>query len=290
MKPDSPIARAHLVDPADTSHAIARLPAQPDLADLVRWFWIPVWSVPDGEARVQEVLRYPVCLVVVAPHYARFYGVDPGLSRTTLTGDGWAFGLALQPAAGSLLTGAPMDAWRGTTAELADILGSRGAVFTARVRALLGASGAAATDPAVHREAAEAARELLAPALPVDEEGRLVNALVEWVETTPEVLRVEQIRERFDLTERGLQRLCQRRIGLGPKWLIQRRRLHEAVGVLRGGATGTGTRTGTPDGEAPPSLADVASSLGYADQAHFTRDLRAATGMTPGQLAARYRV
>ncbi len=90
-----PIARAHLRDPSDTSHTMARLPAPEVLAGLVRWCWIPVWSVAPGREVVQEVLRYPVPLIVVTPSYARFYGVEPGLSRTTLAGDGWAFGLTL---------------------------------------------------------------------------------------------------------------------------------------------------------------------------------------------------
>ena len=276
MKPDAAIARAHLVDPADTSHTITRLPVRPELAELVRWYWIPVWSVPPGQERVQEVLRYPVCLIVVTADYARFYGVEPGLARTTLRGEGWAFGLALQPAAGSLLTGEPMDAWRGATAELGDTLGERGSAYTARVRELLGAGSGAESSPQAHRAATVAALELLAPLPPVDEEGRLVNAIVAWVEETPSVLRVEQVCERFALSERALQRLCRRRIGLGPKWLIQRRRLHEAVALLS-------------DGGDAPALAALAASLGYADQAHFTRDVRQATGLTPGALVARYR-
>ena len=35
-------------------------------------------------------------------------------------------------------------------------------------------------------------------------------------------------------------------------------------------------------------MADVAAELGYADQAHFTRDFSAVTGMTPGRFAARH--
>ena len=57
-------------------------------------------------------------------------------------------------------------------------------------------------------------------------------------------------------------------IGLSPKWLLQRRRLHDAVEALKAGA-------GT--------LAEVAADLGYADQAHFTHDFRTVTGMTPGE-------
>jgi hypothetical protein len=65
--------------------------------------------------------------------------------------------------------------------------------------------------------------EVLSTLLPVDEEGLLVNAVVEHVENDPGVQSVRQITQRFGMTERTLQRLTARRIGLSPKWLIQRR-------------------------------------------------------------------
>ena len=59
MKPDrsratrlDAIERAHLRDPGDTSHVIHRHEVPPDLADLARRFWIPVWSVPPGEESI----------------------------------------------------------------------------------------------------------------------------------------------------------------------------------------------------------------------------------------------
>ena len=113
----------------------------------------------------------------------------------------------------------------------------------------------------------------LAAFLPVDEEGLLVNQVVRFVEERTEITRVAQVCEHFGLSERTLQRLTQRRLGLSPKWVIQRRRLHEAADRLR---SGTG------------NLATVAAELGYADQAHLTHDFRSVTGLTPGEFAARY--
>ncbi len=110
--------------------------------------------------------------------------------------------------------------------------------------------------------------------LPVDTEGELVNRLVAFVETRSDVTRVAQLCDAFALSERALQRLVHRRLGLTPKWLIQRRRLHEAAERLRDRTT---------------TLAHVATALGYADQPHFTRDFSRVTSMTPGEFAALHR-
>ena len=109
MKPDSPggaldhIERAHLKDPDDASHVIHRYAAEPEFDGLLQRFWIPVWSVPPGQEAPQQVLQYPVALIVVSPEYARFYGVVSGLSTTTLAGTGWAVGVMCEPAAGVLV-------------------------------------------------------------------------------------------------------------------------------------------------------------------------------------------
>lgn len=267
MKPDR-IERAHLRDPRDLSHTMHRYPAPAELAGVVQRFWVPVWSVPPGREATQRVLQYPCGLVVVTPDYARFYGVVAGLSTTTLTGDGWAVGVMLEPAGGFLVAGRTMADFKDRHVDLGEVLVDADAVVdavrTAMDRPLLLAS---------HTRATDAMTGALRRHAPVDGEGRLINDIVAFVENDPEVLRVAQVCERFGLSERALQRLVRRRVGLSPKWLIQRRRLQEASVRLR---------------ENPASLATVATDLGYADQPHFTRDFRAITGMTPGDFAGRY--
>ena len=257
-----PTERAHLLDASGYTPPIHRFAPTPELAPLVRRYWMPVWSLPDGHTSVQRVLQYPVCLVVVSADYALLVGPTTGLSTQRLEGRGWAVGTMLQPAAGQALAGGPVSRLTDATVPLDDD------ALTGRIRAAM------APDPgdgARQREAVAAVEEWVRTLLPVDEEGLLVNAIVEYVEGDSRVQRVGQVCEKFAIAERTLQRLTARRIGLSPKWLIQRRRLHEAAERLR--------EVERPD------LARVAADLGYADQAHFGRDFRSVTGLTPGEFA-----
>ena len=125
--------------------------------------------------------------------------------------------------------------------------------------------------PEAHRAAVRLVERRLRAYQPVDADGLLVNRIVDWLAGHPEVTRVDEVADEFGLSERTLQRLVRARVGLTPKWLIQRRRLHDAVLRLK---------------EGDVTLADLAADLGYTDQAHFTTDFRTVTGMTPGEYLA----
>ena len=71
---------------------------------------------------------------------------------------------------------------------------------------------------------------------------------------------------------RALQRLFGDYVGVSPKWVIKRYRLHEAVEQLAGGR--------------PPEWSALAQNLGYFDQAHFIRDFKRLVGRTPADYAA----
>jgi AraC-like DNA-binding protein len=67
------------------------------------------------------------------------------------------------------------------------------------------------------------------------------------------------------LSERQLHRRCLTAFGYGPKMLDRVLRMNVALDQARTGL----------------ALADVAIQTGYADQAHFTRDVKALTGLPP---------
>jgi AraC-like DNA-binding protein len=258
-----PTERAHLLDEAGYTPPIHRYAPSPALTDVVRRYWMPVWSLPPDATSVQRVLQYPVCLIVVSDDYALLVGPSSGLSTQELSGAGWALGTMLQPAAGLAMVGGPVGEMTDRAVPLGD------SALEERIREAIGDRP---DDPERRQHAVSVVEESLARLLPVDEEGLLVNAIVEYVEGDPEVDRVGHVCDKFAITERTLQRLTARRIGLSPKWLIQRRRLHEAA-----------ERLASDD---RPDLARVAADLGYADQAHFGRDFRSVTGLTPGEFAA----
>lgn len=260
-RPVDPVDRAHLTGVSRPSPPIHRYAPSEHLADLVARYWIPVWS--QAEPSTQSTLQHPVCLVVVSDSYARLYGVARGSSSVTLDGEGWAVGTMLEPAAGRLLLGRSVaeltDRW-------VDLTGVDG-VPSSLVPDVRAAMAASPRDPAAHAAAIAVVERWLTAYLPVDEQGLLINQIVTWLRHNPDVTRVEHVAREFGLTERSLQRLVEQRVGLTPKWLVKRRRLHDAVQALKSGNT---------------TLADVAAELGYSDQAHFTHDFRAVTGITPG--------
>jgi AraC-like DNA-binding protein len=258
--------RAHLLDSSGFTPPIHRFVPDPAVADLVRRYWMPVWSLPDGVVSTQRVLQYPVCQLVIADDCAELVGPQSGLSTQEIAGAGWVLGAMLQPAAGAALGGGPVTELTDRVVPFAD---------DDLVRRVVEIVGDDPADADRRLAAVAAVEEWLAALLPVDDEGLMVNAIVEYVEGDSTVQRVGQVCDKFAITERTLQRLTSRRIGLSPKWLIQRRRLHEAAERLTG--------------DERPDLARVAADLGYSDQAHFGRDFRAVTGVTPGEFAAERR-
>ncbi|WP_457205739.1 helix-turn-helix domain-containing protein [Nocardioides sp. P5_C9_2] len=262
-RPVDPVDRAHLTGVTRPSPPIHRYAASPHLTDLVERYWIPVWSLP--EPSTQSTLQHPVCLVVVSDTYARLYGVVRGRSSVTLEGDGWAVGTMFTPAAGRLVLGRSVATITDSHLDLDEVGSLDAGPLVAEVRA---AMTAAPHDPRSHAAAIAGIEQRLAAYLPVDEQGLLINEVVGWLRDHPDVTRVAELAEHVGLTERSLQRLVEQRVGMSPKWLIQRRRLHDAVEGLKAGGS---------------SLADMAARLGYADQAHFTHDFRTVTGMTPGE-------
>ena len=97
-------------------------------------------------------------------------------------------------------------------------------------------------------------------------------ALVSRITDDPGLRRVDQLSAASGMTARTLQRLFADYVGVSPKWVMRRARLHEAAERADSGE--------------PVDWAALASDLGYADQAHLTRDFTVTIGVPPTRYAA----
>jgi transcriptional regulator GlxA family with amidase domain len=103
-----------------------------------------------------------------------------------------------------------------------------------------------------------------------------VAAIARIAETDREVRLTEQLARRAGVSGRTLQRLFADHVGASPAWVIRRWRIIEAA-----------ERAQAADGTVWTGWTDLAVDLGYSDQAHLARDLRAHLGLTPRQYRRR---
>ena len=241
--------------------SVYRFAPRAGLADVVRRFRVPVWSLPAGQESIRRVLRYPACFVVVDADHASLVGPTSGITTTRYTSQGWTVAVVLQPAVGRQLIGS--DVLTLTDGQID--LGDSALAEVPRLVADIRGSMTHPDDPAARESTVAVLETALRKLIPVDPEGLAVNNIVRTVESDPTIQRVSQIHERFGMSERELHHLAAKRIGITPEWLIRRRRLHEAAWQLSGGA----------------AAAKLAASLGYDDYAQFQRDFQLAAGIAP---------
>ncbi|OBF54388.1 AraC family transcriptional regulator [Mycolicibacterium monacense] len=103
---------------------------------------------------------------------------------------------------------------------------------------------------------------------------RVLTALVDRIRDDDRLQRVEHVVAASPWSERTVQRVFRRYVGVPVKWVLCRYRLQQAALEIES----------TPDVD----FADLAARLGWYDQAHFTNDFRAMLGCTPGEYASRH--
>ncbi|MFI9641214.1 DUF6597 domain-containing transcriptional factor [Micromonospora sp. NPDC051925] len=252
-----------ILDPARLRRELRfrrHLPA-PALHPWVEHYWLVDWALtaPFG----QQVVPHPAVNVVFrqdagGPETAEVAGVGRTLFTVTLTGTGTVSGVQFRP-------GGFRPFWRRPVAELTDrhVPLSTDPTAARAARSAVAPARCEGTDDE-RRHALDAF--LLAWAPQPDPAAIEAIALAETIRTDRSVLRVDDLARRHGLSVRRLQRLFLDHVGVGPKWVIRRYRLLEAIEQVASGL---------------PDWAALAADLGYSDQAHLARDFTAVTGRTP---------
>ncbi|NOU29779.1 MAG: AraC family transcriptional regulator [Polyangiaceae bacterium] len=244
---------------------LARHAPSPDLAYFVERHWSVRWDLE--EPYPQETLPQPCVNLVFEEAGARFYGLGTKRFSVMLSGKGWVFGTKFRPGAFRPIWRRPMVDLVDRAAPLRDVLGGASDGVWEAVRE-------AGDDDAC----ALAVEALLRATLPQekDPEVEVVASIVKLALDNPGMGRVEELAAASGQSPRALQRLFRRYLGVGPKWVIRRFRLHEAAArVAEGGDI---------------HWASLAQDLGYFDQAHFIKDFKDQVGQTPTEYARRCNV
>ena len=186
-------------------------------------------------------------------------GPDTGPVRTVMTAGTVILGVRFRPSAGGPALGMPLSELRDQRVDLADLR-----------------RGDAKQLPGTLDPDAAAGRVLdVAEGLVVD---GAPGPAVTWAAALlgdPQV-RTEDVAAEVGLSLRQLRRRCHAAVGYGPKTLQRVLRFRWFVSRIDAEREG---------GQDPRDLAALAAHVGYADQAHLTRECRALAGLTPAALA-----
>ena len=271
-------------DEAATRFRLARHSPSAALAPFVEYYWIPRWDLRGEPPYAQTILPHPNVHLVFEASGAGIFGVDRRLFTRSLSGLGLAFGVRF-------LAGCFRPFWQAPISQLTDrvvpaarLFGpqaekTRQAIMRAGSGDFGGPGGAGdSAGPGGAGDEADArmigyAEALLCSVRPErDPLAEQVAALVSRITADPGLRRVDQLSAASGMTARSLQRLFADYVGVSPKWVMRRARLHEAAERADSGE--------------PVDWACLASDLGYADQAHLTRDFTATIGVSPTRYAA----
>ncbi|MFB7367639.1 DUF6597 domain-containing transcriptional factor [Streptomyces hydrogenans] len=249
----------------------------PELRPYLEHYWLIDWALPEPYAT--HVVPHPSVNVVfqrygplggpvrAARPEAEVSGIGLGLFTQRLDGAGRVCGAQFRPGGfRPFATERPVSVWTGRRVPLHEAFPDTAAL-----------PGARATDEAVlsavlspdddHARVAALDAFLLARGPVPDPAAEQAMELVELVRSDRTIRRVARLARLSGLSARSLQRLFASHVGVGPKWVILRYRLHEALERA--------------EAHAAPDWSALAAELGYSDQAHLVRDFTATVGLSP---------
>lgn len=214
-----------------------------------------VWSRSSGSFEVHRIVpdgcvdvmwhRESGSVSVAGPDtHAHLNPIEPG----TL------IGLRFTPGSAPAALGVPADVLRDGRLPLDEVW------HPAAARRLAGALAATRSDVDAYRVLSEAVATRVA-----EPRDRIASGVLRLLSAGDPV---GSIADRVGLSERQLHRRCLAAFGYGPKVLHRVLRFSQALHLARSGV----------------SFADVAFRVGYADQAHLSREVKALGGVSLGSL------
>ncbi|MEV8569689.1 helix-turn-helix domain-containing protein [Streptomyces sp. NPDC051322] len=240
----------------------------PAFRPYVEHYWLIDWDL--SEPYTSHVVPHPSVNVVFekfggSPAFGEVSGIGLDLFTQRLEGRGRVCGIQFRPGGfRPFASDRPVSDWTGRRVPLEEVFPA-GSVSATPKQVL------SPPDEDDRVRALDSFLCLLAPE-PDPQAARAMD-VVDRVRRDRTIRRVEELAVQEGVSARSLQRLFAAHVGVSPKWVILRYRIHEAL-----------ERAETAKAIDWARLAD---ELGYSDQAHLTRDFTATIGVPPTAYAIR---
>jgi AraC-like DNA-binding protein len=239
-------SRRGILDPdaAERHFRLTRYPPSEDLAHLIDRHWVVAWNLE--QPFTQEVVTHPSFHMVFEPDADLIYGVVTKRFRRQLRREGIVVATKFRPGAFHAFHPVPAHTLTDQTIPISAVFAPMAIEGDEQQRIAAMEAGMRAhgfqDDPRVAE-----LRELFA-------------AMLEGITS------VDELCTHAGYSKRTLQRLFREYVGVSPKWVLSRFRLHEAADRMA-------------DGE--QDWPRLALELGFFDQAHFIKAFKAVIGRSP---------
>jgi AraC-like DNA-binding protein len=245
--------------PAAGKFRLSRRSPAPELALYVQHYWMVTWDLRGQPPFSQETLPHPNVHAVFEQDRSAVCGVSTSKFTRVLEGQSQVFGIKFTPGGLHPFLKSSVSALTDRGTSLARVFGNE----VTKLESLLVSSGD-------EDERIAAANGFLVSRQPdPDPTVALANQLVGQILREPALKTVDDLARRTGIGKRSLQRMFNEYVGINPKWVIRRYRLHEVVERLKSGER--------------LDLSQLALELGYFDQPHLINDFRSIVGYSPAQ-------
>ncbi|MBC9786350.1 AraC family transcriptional regulator [Heliobacterium chlorum] len=228
-----------------------------EAVNYVEHYWCVEWDLRGQESQIQEVLPHPSIHLVFDRNSSGIYGIITRKFMYQLKDHGLVFGVKFHP-------GAFYPFYKRDISSITDKRLSLERVF--------GDEGKRLEDIVLFQDSIEKVIHIIeefidGKVINIDQNVNLARKLVTLILNDREIMKVEHVEQKSGIHKRRLQRIFSRYVGVGPKWVIKRYRIHQALEDI--------------SQRKQIDWSDIATNLGYYDQAHFIRDFKLYVGMTP---------
>jgi AraC-like DNA-binding protein len=233
------------------------------LAHFIAHYWRVSWDLRGQQPHLQETLPHPNIYLVFENNRLQLSGLSTTKFTRLLEGQGFAFGVKFRPGGFRPFLKSSVSSLTNCVVAASDVFGADADGLESNL-----------VSSVEEDEMVRAMESFLLRRVPTpDERVLLVDGIVGQILHQPQIRTVDDLANQTGINKRSLQRIFREYVGISPKWVIRRYRLHELIERLEAGD--------------PLNWSDLALELGYFDQAHLINDFRAVTGYSPADYQRR---